>query len=47
MGTTLAVGGEAGLLDEEGNMPQINRPFMVDSIARRSARGWGFRRRRR
>ncbi len=32
MGTTLAVGGEAGLLDEEGNMPQI-RPFMVDSIA--------------
>ncbi len=33
MGTTLAVGGEAGLLDEEGNMPQINRPFMVDSIA--------------
>ncbi|EMD1655419.1 NCS2 family permease [Pluralibacter gergoviae] len=33
MGTTLAVGGEAGLLDKEGNMPQINRPFMVDSIA--------------
>ena len=33
MGTTLAVGGEAGLLDEEGNMPHINRPFMVDSIA--------------
>lgn len=33
MGTTLAVGGEAGLLDEHGNMPQINRPFMVDSIA--------------
>ncbi len=29
----LAVAGEAGLLDEEGNMPQINRPFMVDSIA--------------
>ncbi|VTM50705.1 xanthine/uracil/thiamine/ascorbate permease family protein [Klebsiella quasipneumoniae] len=27
------MGGEAGLLDEEGNMPQINRPFMVDSIA--------------
>jgi AGZA family xanthine/uracil permease-like MFS transporter len=40
MGTTLAVGGEAGLLDEEGNMPQINRPFMVDSIAAASARGW-------
>ena len=33
MGTTLAVGGEAGLLDEEGNMANINRPFMVDSIA--------------
>lgn len=33
MGTTLAVGGEAGLLDEQGNMPHINRPFMVDSIA--------------
>lgn len=33
MGTTLAVGGEAGLLDKDGNMPQINRPFVVDSIA--------------
>ncbi|PKE33033.1 permease [Rahnella sp. AA] len=33
MGTTLAVGGEAGLLDEQGNMKHINRPFMVDSIA--------------
>lgn len=33
MGTTLAVGGEAGLLDEHGNMAHINRPFMVDSIA--------------
>jgi len=33
MGTTLAVGGEAGLLDEQGNMQHINRPFMVDSIA--------------
>ncbi len=32
MGTTLAVGGEAGLLDKDGNMPQINRPFIVDSI---------------
>lgn len=32
MGTTLAVGGEAGLLDEHGNMKNINRPFMVDSI---------------
>jgi len=33
MGTTLAVGGEAGLLDDKGNMPNINRPFVVDSIA--------------
>jgi AGZA family xanthine/uracil permease-like MFS transporter len=33
MGTTLAVGGKAGLLDEHGNMPDINRPFVVDSIA--------------
>jgi len=33
MGTTLAVGGEAGLLDEHGNMKNINRPFVVDSIA--------------
>ncbi|MCC3702194.1 NCS2 family permease [Rouxiella badensis] len=33
MGTTLAVGGEAGLLDEQGNMNNINRPFVVDSIA--------------
>ena len=33
MGTTLAVGGEAGLLDQQGNMAQINRPFMIDSIA--------------
>ncbi|CAK8743548.1 hypothetical protein SODG_006684 [Sodalis praecaptivus] len=31
MGTTLAVGGDAGLLDEQGNMPQINRPFLVDA----------------
>ena len=33
MGTTLAVGGKAGLLDEHGNMKNINRPFVVDSIA--------------
>jgi AGZA family xanthine/uracil permease-like MFS transporter len=33
MGTTLAVGGKAGLLDENGNMPDINKPFVVDSIA--------------
>lgn len=33
MGTTLAVGGEAGLIDEHGNMENISRPFIVDSIA--------------
>jgi AGZA family xanthine/uracil permease-like MFS transporter len=33
MGTTLAVGGKAGLLDKDGNMPDINKPFVVDSIA--------------
>lgn len=33
MGTTLAVGGEAGLLDKDGNMENINRPFIVDSVA--------------
>jgi adenine/guanine/hypoxanthine permease len=33
MGTTLAVGGKAGLLDEHGNMKDVNKPFVVDSIA--------------
>ena len=33
MGTTLAVAGEAGLLDKDGNMPGINGPFVVDSCA--------------
>jgi len=33
MGTTLAVGAKADLLDENGDMPDINRPFLVDSIA--------------
>lgn len=33
MGTTLAVGSEAGLLDKDGNMENINRPFIVDSVA--------------
>ena len=33
LGTTLAVGGKAGLLDEDGNLPNINQPFLVDSIA--------------
>ncbi|HZQ90867.1 MAG TPA: NCS2 family permease [Terriglobales bacterium] len=33
MGTTLAVGAAAGLVDERGNMPRINGPFVVDSCA--------------
>lgn len=33
MGTTLAVGAKAGLLDENGDMENINRPFVVDSTA--------------
>jgi AGZA family xanthine/uracil permease-like MFS transporter len=33
MGTTLAVAGEANLLDKDGNMPGINGPFVVDSTA--------------
>ncbi|MFP6561781.1 NCS2 family permease [Paraburkholderia sp. B3] len=33
LGTTLAVGAKANLLDEHGNLPNINRPFLVDSIA--------------
>jgi AGZA family xanthine/uracil permease-like MFS transporter len=32
MGTTLAVGTEAGLVDQDGNMPGINGPFLVDSV---------------
>jgi AGZA family xanthine/uracil permease-like MFS transporter len=33
LGTTLAVGAKANLLDENANLPDINRPFLVDSIA--------------
>ncbi|SAK96003.1 NCS2 family permease [Caballeronia ptereochthonis] len=33
LGTALAVGAKANLLDEKGNLPNINRPFLVDSIA--------------
>jgi adenine/guanine/hypoxanthine permease len=32
LGTTLAVGGKANLLDQDGNLPNINQPFLVDSI---------------
>ena len=33
LGTTLAIGGKAGLTDTEGNLPQIERPFLIDSLA--------------
>ena len=33
LGTTLAVGAKANLLDEHANLPNINQPFFVDSIA--------------
>lgn len=33
LGTTLAIGAKAGLTDAEGNLPGIERPFLVDAIA--------------
>jgi AGZA family xanthine/uracil permease-like MFS transporter len=33
MGTVIGVGEEAGLLDDEGNLPGINRVLLVDSVA--------------
>jgi adenine/guanine/hypoxanthine permease len=33
LGTTLAIGAKAGLTDENGNLPGIERPFLVDSLA--------------
>ncbi|CDR17526.1 NCS2 family permease [Streptomyces iranensis] len=33
MGTVLAVSGRAGLLDANGNLPDINKPFVVDSAS--------------
>ncbi|MBR1759189.1 MAG: NCS2 family permease [Lachnospiraceae bacterium] len=32
LGTVLAVGGRAGMLDENGNLPGIEKPFLVDAI---------------
>lgn len=32
LGTLLGVSAKAGLLDEEGNLPGIERPFLVDAI---------------
>jgi AGZA family xanthine/uracil permease-like MFS transporter len=33
LGTTLAIGAKAGLTDEQGNLPGIEHPFLVDSLA--------------
>ncbi|MFN2544839.1 MAG: NCS2 family permease [Actinomycetota bacterium] len=33
MGTVVGIGGEAGLLDEQGRLPGINRVLLVDSLA--------------
>ena len=33
LGTTLAIGAKAGLTDVDGNLPRIERPFLVDSVA--------------
>lgn len=32
LGTVLGVGAKAGMLDENGNMPGIQKPFLVDAI---------------
>lgn len=33
LGTLLGVSNKAGLLDEEGNLPNIGKPFLVDSLS--------------
>ena len=33
MGTLVGVGEQAGYLDEKGDLPQVNRPLLVDSVA--------------
>jgi AGZA family xanthine/uracil permease-like MFS transporter len=33
MGTLVGVGGQAGYLDKKGDLPQVNRPLLVDSLA--------------
>src|SRR5665648_81726 len=33
MGTIVGVGGQAGYLDDKGDLPQVNRPLLVDSLA--------------
>ncbi|MHB1131847.1 MAG: NCS2 family permease [Chloroflexota bacterium] len=33
MGTVIGIGGQAGWLDKQGNLPRLNRVLMVDSLA--------------
>jgi AGZA family xanthine/uracil permease-like MFS transporter len=33
MGTLVGVGGQADYLDEKGDLPEVNRPLLVDSVA--------------
>lgn len=33
LGTLLALGAQAGLLDERGNLPDLERPMLVDAVA--------------
>ena len=33
MGTLVGVGEQAGYLDDKGDLPQVNRPLLVDSVA--------------
>ena len=33
MGTLVGVGGQAGYLDKKGDLPDVNRPLLVDSVA--------------
>jgi AGZA family xanthine/uracil permease-like MFS transporter len=42
LGTTLAIGAKAGLTDHDGNLPGIERPFLVDSVAASLCPGMGL-----
>ncbi len=33
MGTVIGIGGEAGLLDQDGKLPDVNKVLLVDSLA--------------
>ena len=42
LGTTLAIGAKADLTDQDGNLPGIERPFLVDSVAASLCPGIGL-----